>query len=395
MLNCVDLADLIICMNGNTLMKKVLHVFGTRPEAIKMAPLVKEFEKSKKFESKVCVTAQHREMLDQVLGLFDIAPHYDLDLMSPGQTLNEVTSAILTKLQPILSGYKPDLLLVHGDTATTFAAALAAYYEKIDVGHVEAGLRTGDIYSPWPEELNRKLTGSIARFHFTPTKVTQENLLNEGIPSDSIRITGNTVIDALLSVRDKIQVDDKLREKLFKQFTNINFDKSVILVTGHRRENFGAGFEAVCAAILQLAQKRNDIEIVYPVHLNPNVQIPVRKYLAGYENIHLIEPLEYLPFVHLMMQSSLILTDSGGIQEEAPSLGKPVLVMRDNTERPEAVKAGTVKLVGTNTKMIVKEVETLLNNKDAYNEMCYASNPYGNGNASKLIMNFLEAHYEI
>ena len=376
-------------------MKKILHVFGTRPEAIKMAPLVKACEISNKIESRVCVTAQHREMLDQVLALFEIAPDYDLDLMTPGQTLNDVTSSILLNLKPILEEYQPDLLLVHGDTATTFAASLAAYYEKIDVGHVEAGLRTGNIYSPWPEEINRKLTGSIARFHFAPTSISKQNLLNEGITESHICVTGNTVIDALLSVRNKIETDLDLALELSSRFQKIDFSKKLILVTGHRRENFGSGFETICSAIAQLAEKRSDVEIVYPVHLNPNVQTPVKKYLSEYENIHLIKPLDYLPFIYLMTKSHIILTDSGGIQEEAPSLGKPVLVMRDTTERPEALAAGTVKLVGTNSRQILKEVTKLLDDASAYTRMSSAANPYGNGKACDTILSFIEEKYEV
>ena len=376
-------------------MKKILHVFGTRPEAIKMAPVVKAFEANKKFCSKVCVTAQHREMLDQVLQLFEITPDYDLDLMTPGQSLNEITSAVLLNLKLVLAEYRPDLLLVHGDTATTFAASLAAYYEKIDVGHVEAGLRTGNIYSPWPEEINRKLTGSIARFHFTPTDVSRQNLLSEGVAADAIYVTGNTVIDALLSVKNKIQKDEKLGVQLTSKFGGIDFSKKVILVTGHRRENFGAGFEEICKAIAQLSDERQDIEIVCPVHLNPNVQIPVKKMLSEYANIHLIEPLDYLPFIFLMMKSHIILTDSGGIQEEAPSVGKPVLVMRDTTERPEAVEAGTVRLVGSNAARIVKAVVTLLDNTNQYAQMCNSTNPYGNGHASQLITKIIEEKYDI
>lgn len=376
-------------------MKKILHVFGTRPEAIKMAPVVKAFEANKKFCSKVCVTAQHREMLDQVLQLFEITPDYDLDLMTPGQSLNEITSAVLLNLKLVLAEYRPDLLLVHGDTATTFAASLAAYYEKIDVGHVEAGLRTGNIYSPWPEEINRKLTGSIARFHFAPTDVSRQNLLSEGVAADAIYVTGNTVIDALLSVKNKIQKDEKLDIQLSSKFAGIDFSKKVILVTGHRRENFGAGFEEICKAIAQLSDERQDIEIVYPVHLNPNVQIPVKKMLSEYANIHLIEPLDYLPFIFLMMKSHIILTDSGGIQEEAPSVGKPVLVMRDTTERPEAVEAGTVRLVGSNAARIVKAVVTLLDDTNQYAQMCNSTNPYGNGHASQLITKIIEEKYDI
>ena len=376
-------------------MKKILHVFGTRPEAIKMAPLVKACEANNNLESSVCVTAQHREMLDQVLDLFDIVPEYDLNLMMPGQTLNDVTSAILLKLKPILLEYQPDLLLVHGDTATTFAASLAAYYEKIDVGHVEAGLRTGNIYSPWPEEINRKLTGSIARFHFAPTSVSKQNLINEGISGNQICITGNTVIDALLSVKEKIETNLALAHRLSLQFNTIDFSKKLIVVTGHRRENFGSGFEAICSALAQLAEKRPDLEIVYPVHLNPNVQTPVRKYLSDYKNIHLIEPLDYLPFIYLMMKSNIILTDSGGIQEEAPSLGKPVLVMRDTTERPEALAAGTVKLVGTNSSQIVHEVIELLDDATKYGQMSRAANPYGDGKACYKILDFIEEKYEV
>jgi len=376
-------------------MKKILHVFGTRPEAIKMAPLVKACEANKNLESRVCVTAQHRQMLDQVLELFGIVPDYDLNLMTPGQTLNDVTSAILLKLKPILLEYQPDLLLVHGDTATTFAASLAAYYEKIDVGHVEAGLRTGNIYSPWPEEINRKLTGSIARFHFAPTSVSKQNLINEGISESQIRITGNTVIDALLSVKEKIDTDVALANTLSLQFKTIDFSKKLIVVTGHRRENFGSGFEAICSALAQLAEKRPDLEIVYPVHLNPNVQMPVKKYLSDYKNIHLIEPLDYLPFIYLMMKSNIILTDSGGIQEEAPSLGKPVLVMRDTTERPEALAAGTVKLVGTNSSQIVHDVIELLDDASKYGQMSRSANPYGDGKACYKILDFIKEKYEV
>lgn len=376
-------------------MKKILHVFGTRPEAIKMAPLVKACEANDNFQSKVCVTAQHRQMLDQVLKLFDIVPDYDLNLMTPGQTLNDITSAILLKLKPVLVEYQPDLLFVHGDTATTFAASLAAYYEKIDVCHIEAGLRTGDIYSPWPEEINRKLTGAIARFHLAPTSQSAKNLINEGVSQEKICITGNTVIDALLSVKDKINADVKLAKMLSEQFKMINFSKKLITVTGHRRENFGAGFKSICTALAELAERRPEIEIVYPVHLNPQVQMPVTKYLSKYNNIHLIEPLDYLPFIYLLMKSHIILTDSGGIQEEAPSLGKPVLVMRDTTERPEAIAAGTVKLVGTNANKIVSEVTDLLDNARSYSVMSQATNPYGDGTASKNILKFIELKYAV
>jgi len=376
-------------------MKKILFVFGTRPEAIKMAPLVKACEANNNFKSKVCVTAQHREMLDQALYLFDIVPDYDLDLMTPGQSLNDVTSAILLKLKPILKEYQPDILLVHGDTATTFAASLAAYYEQIDVGHIEAGLRTGNIYSPWPEEINRKLTSSIARFHFAPTENAKKNLISEGISEDQICVTGNTVVDALMTVQYKIKTDSETAMQLGTQFNKIDFFKKIILVTGHRRENFGNGFEAICEALTSLAVKRPEVEILFPVHLNPNVQNPAKKYLSGYNNIHLIEPVDYLPFVYLMMKSYIILTDSGGIQEEAPSLGKPVLVMRDTTERPEAVNAGTVKLVGTNTVHIIREVNGLLDDETKYLQMSTLDNPYGDGRASFAILKFLEQKYAV
>lgn len=374
-------------------MKKILHVFGTRPEAIKMAPVVKAFEGSSQFESRVCVTAQHREMLDQVLKLFEIVPDYDLDLMKTGQTLNDVTIGILTKLKPVLVEFKPDLLLVHGDTSTTFAASLAAYYEKIDVGHVEAGLRTGDIYAPWPEEINRKLTGGIARFHFAPTENAKRNLINEGVSDKQIFVTGNTVIDALISVKEKLNSDTKLASEVSSKFSDIDLSKKLILITGHRRENFGTGFENICKALAELARDRQDVEFVYPVHLNPNVQSPVQKYLAEFENIHLIEPIEYLPFVYLMSKAELILTDSGGIQEEGPSLGKPVLVMRDTTERPEAVAAGTVKLVGTDKFEIYQQVCRLLDDKSEYSKMCTASNPFGDGFASQKIISSLKSFW--
>ena len=297
------------------------------------------------------------------------------------------------KLKPILVDYRPDLLLVHGDTATTFAASLAAYYEKIEVGHVEAGLRTGNIYSPWPEEINRKLTGSIARFHFAPTSVSKQNLLKEGVPEEAICVTGNTVIDALMYARKKINNDTQIVQEITSTLPKINFDKKIILVTGHRRENFGSGFEAICKSLQQLASQREDIEIIYPVHLNPNVQAPVKKYLSEFDNIHLIPPLDYLPFIYLMQKSHLILTDSGGVQEEAPSLGKPVLVMRDTTERPEAVNAGTVKLVGTNLHEITSGVITLLESRKLYNKMSVAKNPYGDGLASEKILKFIEVKY--
>jgi UDP-N-acetylglucosamine 2-epimerase (non-hydrolysing) len=374
-------------------MKKILHIFGTRPEAIKMAPLIKAFAQHPKFESKVCVTGQHREMLDQVLDLFEIKPDYDLRIMSPGQTINEVTSKILLTLQPILVNYKPDLVLVHGDTATTFAASLASFYEKIDVGHVEAGLRTGNMYSPFPEEINRKLTGGIAKMHFTPTELSRTNLLDEGILSDNICVCGNTVIDALLLIKQKITSDKMLQAELASKFNFINFNKDIVLVTGHRRENFGSGFEEICKALMRLAESQRDIQIVYPVHLNPSVQAPVQKYLRGYSNIHLIEPLEYLPFTFLMTKSTIILTDSGGIQEEAPSLGIPVLLMRENTERPEAVKAGTVKLVGTSAENIVKNSMSLLSDQKMYEKMSKSENPYGAGDTSSKIVEWIRKYY--
>lgn len=365
---------------------KVLTVFGTRPEAIKMAPLVHALDADKRFESKCCVTAQHREMLDQVLELFEITPDYDLNLMKAGQTLPEVTSRILLELTPVLKEFQPDVVLVHGDTATTFAASLAAYYQQIPVGHVEAGLRTGNIYSPWPEEANRKLTGCLTRYHFAPTETSRNNLLTENYPESAISVTGNTVIDALLMVKSKLENDEVLRTKLASQFPFLQPDKKVILVTGHRRESFGGGFERICQALVDIAQAHSDVQIVYPVHLNPNVQEPVNRLLAGVENIRLIEPQQYLPFVYLMNCAHIILTDSGGIQEEAPSLGKPVLVMRDTTERPEAVEAGTVKLVGTDKSTIIQTLNELLTNQEAYDSMSFAHNPYGDGIACSRIL---------
>ncbi len=371
-------------------MKKVLIVFGTRPEAIKMAPLVKEFQKdSINFNIKVCVTAQHREMLDQVLNLFQIMPDYDLDIMQPGQNLYDVTSNILLKIKPILEDFDPDVVLVHGDTATTFATSLAAYYQKIKIGHVEAGLRTGNLYSPWPEEGNRRLTGVLTDYHFSPTETSRKNLLNEGVNESSIFITGNTVIDALQLVINRIDADRSLKLNLEKTIAQSGFkeiDSKFILVTGHRRENFGQGFLNICEALKVLAEGNPDINILYPVHLNPNVRKPVNEFLSNISNIKLIEPFQYEEFIYLMSRSYLILTDSGGIQEEAPSLGKPVLVMRDTTERPEAIAAGTVKLVGSNKKNIVKEVQYLLDNPKAYQDMSRSHNPYGNGTACKKIL---------
>jgi len=370
-------------------MKKVLLVFGTRPEAIKMAPLVKALESDSRIKAKVCVTAQHREMLDQVLALFDIIPDYDLNLMKAGQTLPEVTSRILLELTPVLKEFKPDVVLVHGDTATTFAASLASYYEQISVGHVEAGLRTGNIYSPWPEEANRKLTGAITKYHFAPTETSKQNLLLENTTATDVFVTGNTVIDALLMVKDKVETDVQLKTDMNNRFLFLNNDRKLVLITGHRRESFGGGFERICEAINKLATQNPGVLFCYPVHLNPNVQEPVNRLLAKLDNVFLIEPQQYLPFVYLMNRSSIILTDSGGIQEEAPSLGKPVLVMRDTTERPEAVDAGTVKLVGTDVERIVGQVTKLLEEPQYYQEMSFAHNPYGDGQACQRICDIL------
>ncbi|EMI7259003.1 UDP-N-acetylglucosamine 2-epimerase (non-hydrolyzing) [Vibrio alginolyticus] len=369
--------------------KKVLTVFGTRPEAIKMAPLVHALAADDRFESKCCVTAQHREMLDQVLELFEIIPDYDLNLMKAGQTLNDLTARIVQELKPVLQEFKPDVVLVHGDTATTFAASLAAYYEQVEVGHVEAGLRTGNIYSPWPEEANRRLTGVLTKYHFAPTETSKENLLRENFNPKDISVTGNTVIDALLIVKNKIESDSDLNATLASEFPFLDDSKKLILVTGHRRESFGGGFERICQALAITARAHPSAQILYPMHLNPNVRGPVNRILADIENIYLIEPQQYLPFIYLMSRAHIILTDSGGIQEEAPSLGKPVLVMRDTTERPEAVQAGTVKLVGTSIEKITSELSNLLLNKEAYKEMSYAHNPYGDGEASKRILEAL------
>ncbi|EOX1815246.1 non-hydrolyzing UDP-N-acetylglucosamine 2-epimerase [Vibrio cholerae] len=369
--------------------KKVLTVFGTRPEAIKMAPLVHALVADERFEAKVCVTAQHREMLDQVLELFEITPDYDLNLMKAGQTLNEVTARILLELKPVLQEFKPDVVLVHGDTATTFAASLAAYYEQIVVGHVEAGLRTGNIYSPWPEEANRKLTGALTKYHFAPTETSQQNLLQENYAAENIFVTGNTVIDALLMVKEKIEQDADLKATLASQFPYLDESKKLILVTGHRRESFGGGFERICEALAQTAKQHPEVQILYPMHLNPNVREPVNRILGSVENVLLIEPQQYLPFIYLMDRAHIILTDSGGIQEEAPSLGKPVLVMRDTTERPEAVAAGTVKLVGTDVETIVTNLNNLLTDTSAYQAMSFAHNPYGDGKACQRILDSL------
>jgi UDP-N-acetylglucosamine 2-epimerase (non-hydrolysing) len=365
---------------------KVLSVFGTRPEAIKMAPLIHSLAKQSSIDSRVCVTAQHREMLDQVLTLFEIKPDYDLNIMQSGQGLSEITANILQGIKPVLEAFKPDIVLVHGDTTTTFATALAAFYQQIKIGHIEAGLRTGNLYSPWPEEANRRLTGGLTSYHFAPTETAKENLLKENITSQYIQVTGNTVIDALLWVTKKIETDYNIMNDLSKKYAFLDADKRMILVTGHRRESFGDGFERICESLAAIATHHADVQIVYPVHLNPNVKEPVNRLLKNIDNIYLIEPQEYLPFVYLMMKSSIILTDSGGIQEEAPSLGKPVLVMRGTTERPEAVSAGTVKLVGTDVKQITQQVNTLLTDEVAYQKMSYAHNPYGDGNACERIV---------
>ena len=382
-------------------MKKVMLVFGTRPEAIKMAPLVKEFQKQpKRVETVVCVTGQHREMLDQVLKIFDIKPDYDLNIMKQGQDLYDVTARVLTGMRDVLKEVKPDVVLVHGDTTTSTAAALAAFYQQIPVGHVEAGLRTHNIYSPWPEEMNRLLTGRLATYHFSPTPLSRNNLIKESVDDRNIIITGNTVIDALYWVVDKIknnkELDNELEDILSKagyDVNRLNNGKKLVLITGHRRENFGDGFINMCTAIKDLTVKYPDFDFVYPMHLNPNVRKPIHEVfgenLSGLKNMFFIEPLEYLSFVYLMEKSSIVLTDSGGIQEEAPGLGKPVLVMRDTTERPEALDAGTVKLVGTDYNKIVNEVSSLIDDKAAYEKMSKAVNPYGDGLACGRIVNAL------
>ncbi|WGL18239.1 UDP-N-acetylglucosamine 2-epimerase (non-hydrolyzing) [Microbulbifer bruguierae] len=374
---------------------RVLVVFGTRPEAIKMASLVKSLHRDPRFEVRICVTGQHREMLDQVLALFRITPDYDLNVMESDQDLFQLTSRILLRMRDVLNDWRPDRVIVHGDTTTTMAAALSAYYCKIPVAHVEAGLRTGDIYSPWPEEINRKLTGAIAHHHFAPTALSRQNLLNEAIPAERISVTGNTIIDALIDVVRQIETDDRLSADLEAEFPFLDPERKIVLVTGHRRENFGSGMENICRAIRELAA-RPDIQFVYPVHLNPRVREPVTRILGGLDNVHLISPLTYLPFVYLMHRAYLILTDSGGIQEEAPSLGKPVLVMRDITERPEGVRAGTAKLVGANCKNIVAGVTTLLDDSFAYAAMSCAQNPYGDGFAcEKIIRGIIQDVQEI
>ena len=374
---------------------KILIIFGTRPEAIKMAPLVKAFSAHKSsFETKVCVTAQHREMLDQVLELFEITPDYDLDIMKPGQDLYDVTSNVLLGLKPILLDFKPNLVFVHGDTSTTFSASLAAFYQQISIAHIEAGLRTGNIYSPWPEEANRQLTTQITNYHFAPTLTSKNNLLKENVYTKNIIVTGNTVIDALFLALKKIKSNKDLEKDIINHLTKLNYtlteDKKIILVTGHRRENHGQGFINICTALKNIALSNPNIDIVYPVHLNPNVQKPVKELLSGISNIYLIEPLQYEQFIYMMDKSYFIITDSGGVQEEAPSLGKPVLVMRDTTERPEALDAGTVKLVGTDTKLIIREAQLLIDNKEAYQKMSRASNPYGDGYACEKVVQYIK-----
>lgn len=409
-------------------MKKILTVFGTRPEAIKMAPLVKALDACPDLDHRVCVTAQHREMLDQVLALFEITPQYDLNVMKANQSLYDVTANVLLGMKPVLEDFQPDVVLVHGDTTTTFSAALAAFYQKIAVGHVEAGLRTGNIYSPWPEEANRQLTTQIATYNFAPTETSKANLLREMVDESSIVVTGNTVIDALLMVVNKIKSDAALEGYICDKITTLGYEivpnsvcssqsavcseksgnsnlrngaitqlrtgenRRLVLVTGHRRENFGQGFLNICEGLKELAQNNPDIDVVYPVHLNPNVRQPVNEILAEVSNVHLIEPLDYEPFVYLMDRSYMIITDSGGVQEEAPSLGKPVLVMRDTTERPEAVEAGTVKLVGADKATIIAEAQKLLDDQDAYEVMSRAHNPYGDGTACQRIAEFLVTH---
>ena len=372
-------------------MKKILLVFGTRPEAIKMAPLVKALQKdTEHFETRVCVTAQHRQMLDQVLEVFSIVPEYDLNIMAPGQDLYDITTKVLLGLRDVLTEFAPDVVLVHGDTTTSMAAGLAAFYQQIAVGHVEAGLRTYDLLSPWPEEMNRQVTDRFCRYYFAPTKQSEENLLSENIDGSRIYVTGNTVIDALLMAVDIISQTPGKQEELHAELKAkgyiVNPERDYILVTGHRRENFGDGFLHICKAISKLAEEHPEIDIVYPVHLNPNVQKPVYELLSGLSNVYLISPLDYLPFIYAMQNSKLLLTDSGGVQEEAPSLGKPVLVMRDTTERPEAVEAGTVKLVGTDYATIVSEVNALLADKELYRQMSETHNPYGDGKACERII---------
>ena len=354
-----------------------------------MAPLVKCLQSLPGVVARVCVTAQHRQMLDQVLDLFGISPDFDLNLMKPGQDLTDITVGVLQGMRDVFAQWRPDAVLVHGDTSTTLAATLSAYYQRIPVGHVEAGLRTGDLYSPWPEEANRRLAGALARWHFAPTSASRDNLRAEGVAADAIHVTGNTVIDALFQVRDRVSEDDEMRAGFARRFGFLRTGRRMVLVTGHRRENFGGGFERICEALAMTARDFPDVDVVYPVHLNPNVQEPVRRVLSGMTNVHLIEPLDYLPFVYLMDRSYLILTDSGGIQEEAPSLGKPVLVMRDTTERPEALEAGTVRLVGTQVECITGALRELLLDDGAYQRMSFSHTPYGDGQACRRILSAL------
>jgi len=371
-------------------MIKALSVFGTRPEAIKMAPVVKKLAENPNFDSKVCVTSQHREMLTPFLELFAIQPDFDLNVMRPKQTLTQLTSNVLTQLEPVLKSFEPDVVLVHGDTTTTLSATIASYYQKVPVAHVEAGLRTGDIYLPWPEEANRKLTGGLTRFHFAPTPLSKENLLKEGVAPKSIHVTGNTVIDALFDVMSQFEANSELEARMQAQFSFLDPKRKMVLVTGHRRESFGEGFRQICKALSMIAKQYPDMDIVYPVHLNPAVQDVVKPLLGEQDNIYLIDPVQYLPFVYLMKHAHIILTDSGGVQEEAPSLGKPVLVMRDKTERPEAIMAGTVKLVGTKAEPIFDAVKLLVEDSKHYQSMSRAQNPYGDGEASGRIVSVLQ-----
>jgi len=376
-------------MSRNLKTKNVLIVIGTRPEAIKMAPIIHVLREKQNFKTIVCATGQHRQMLDQVLNIFKITPNFDLNIMTTNQSLSDITCAVLKKVTKIVEKATPDIVLVQGDTTTTMATCLAAYYHKITVGHVEAGLRTGNIYSPWPEEINRKIATAIATYHFAPTDRARKNLIDEHVPAEKIFVTGNTVVDALQYVTKKINSDTRLRTQLLSQFSYIDPHKKLILVTGHRRENFGDGFKNICQAIATIS-KRKDVQIIYPVHLNPNLKIPVESMLSGLPNVNLIDPLDYVPFVYLMSQAYLILTDSGGIQEEAPSLGKPVLVMRNATERPEIIESGAGIVVGTSCEKIVSEVNELLNNQDKHSKMSFIHNPYGDGKASILIVDKLE-----
>lgn len=375
-------------------MRKILIVFGTRPEAIKMAPLIKAFESfGNRFETLVCVTAQHRDMLDQVLEVFDITPDYDLDLMQPGQNLHDVTSRVLHGMKAVLEEAKPDIVFVHGDTTTSMATAMAGFYAQIKVAHIEAGLRTYNLASPWPEEANRQITGRLTSFHFAPTQMAANNLRQEHVPAESICVTGNTVVDALFLVADKIAADTALQAQLSQLIADMGYRlnpaRRIILVTAHRRENFGDGFKHICQALADIATQNPDCDVVYPVHLNPNVQQPVNETLAGIDNIYLTQPMSYEPFIWLMQHAYLVLTDSGGIQEEAPSLGKPVLVMRDTTERPEAVEAGTVRLVGADRQEIVQHTQTLIDDAGIYQKMSQAHNPYGDGKACQRVIAFL------